>query len=442
MHRILVVEDEEVWHDPMLRAWAEVAKAPPPHLAVSAQEALDMSRDGPWHVVSLDMRLPQSRGLGREVDVGVDLTKVRFDDNFPSKLLVYSITLDVEMAQSTHEGVTNLGITASVDVDDKFAKAGTSAPARPGRAWSYLSPYGWAQQVLAYVKADTLSCPDIADPKKQRLSAIGAWLERAPKRLPPFLAALAQDLANHWDRPGSDRVEAALRFVEGVAKLALVQSAVLLQHSPGPAAELQALLPSNGRHAHTLKSLNALYTSLLQHWPGCNWLKWLTTDCLAQLETAHDKRNQMRHSFKGLRHLDEWRDLYPSLRVAMDLASYWALHPLCVNLRLERGGWHGQTLTSTAWPTAKIALERGAVPPDDVETSEQAWQFVWQRSSTDQPWVCAAVPWADWLHKPHGSDEWWLFLWQRAGHASRQAQQERLGLYSAQTQLRAAWPGG
>ena len=419
MNSVLIVDDEDRWHMSMQRNLEDTTSNSLNNNVISIAEDLSATllllRSRPWQLLSLDMRIPDRPGSLVKVDIGEKLSKEIAFKLSVSKKVVYSATLNVELADFRN---TDAMLVSSLKVDDKYGKAAESVPPVDANQVQVLNAQGWALRVMEYLRTETRELnPKPGEPK--RLSVLGAWLEGAPHRLPPMLARLAQGLSNVWEDKSTAKIDAALQLIEAAGVLALVQTAVLIDNAaPARHKGLHASLQINDRQSTVLTALEALmqqHAAELSHW---NWSGWLDADMLQTLRLANTLRNDVRHSFQTLNARETWARLLPLLRHVMDLCGYWALHPLYTDLQYSRNGWRGQMLASTAWPTAADALPVDADFPDDAATHGRAvgdpyWQGVYQRASANEPWQYRAVQWSDWLLRDDPEPGAWLLQWRR-----------------------------
>jgi CheY-like chemotaxis protein len=396
--RVLIVEDEEeAWALPMrellegqvARLPIEVTTVPDEH---SARWALAADY---FHLISMDMMIP---GKARELAVqpGINVAKTAAKSGAVlSKLLVYSSLLGASPQQAGAALIHN-----DLPKLDRYAKSYFGAPAPEGIV--ELTPKAWAQRV-ARLLASEATAVDFG-PGDRRLSVVGAWLEGAVKHLPPLLARHAQTLQNHWDDPEqcAQKVDAAIAFTEVCCRLALAQTQVLL----GPDAPAAAL-PEQATMAACLDQLENLlrrHGAVLARYSWLNHVKRVLT----QLDQARLLRNRIRHSVQPGSAQGNWRQVQGPLRAAMDLAAYWAQHPLWSGLRSGAEGWTGERLAGNGWPRPRRPVSEEAAPA--VPPRQRAglvWQTAVDVSVPAEPrWV-----WVDWQHWLTPDDEgraWWL----------------------------------
>ena len=107
----------------------------------------------------------------------------------------------------------------------------------------------------------------------------------------------------------------------------------------------------------------------------------------------------------------------------MDLAGYWALHPLCVWVERTTDGVRAQILASTETPLPFRSLDVDSNLPREAEHDEKrCWQPLWTCPSGGTPvdssrppdWRAAPVHWGDWIRRD-ASGGAWLKLWTRDG---------------------------
>lgn len=409
-HRILIVEDEKDWVTLMTRALENeiedrglsgLITIDAASNATKALHLIDISR---YDLVSLDMRIPHGMGDSSiEVVEGESLAHAFSRRNIPAKYIIYSATLAQESIWAEPADGMRVAQIAHID---KYAKSsGGDVP--PEQAVETLTTKEWAQRVLAYLDIDDERTLALQTPSGGTTeSALGAWLSGAAQGLPPVLARHAQNLRNYWPEPGHNRVEAgavdaALKFIEAGLRLAVAQTAVLLNHNkPG--------------HFLTDKSNQKDFVDLLRNWiAGAGLAKWswshyLTKDVIDAFDEARKLRNEARHSLRPNCPKTEWNTLYPALRQVMDMAGYWAKHPLIAELRYKPGkGWAGELLCSTAYPRPTRPLSGKRFP--DSAAQGGIWQLPIR--TTDEPpgWEEVPLSWDSWL-RPDKADARPLWL--------------------------------
>lgn len=401
--RVLIVDDEDRdWVVPMTEALRDAAaRAGLKRLTIAkandqyAAERL-LARDF-FHVVSLDMRLPERVGEVISVNTGEQLAR-QFPDSLFPKHLIYSQTLREEsMAQSPRDAlrVARLG-----DVD-QYAKP-TGGRAERGAPVPVLSVEAWAKRVLDSLIADNLRLTaDLAECGTDQgpLTVLGAYLKYGPERLPGALGQLLVDIANTWDlKDATRRVDAADRFIELTSRLALAQVAVLL------AQDGETLPPpEDDRRLSCLHSLRSGREQI----QGWNFANYLTKEVIEGLDEARRARNEEAHARTPTNPKRAWALLRTPLQYALDLAAYWVRHPLCVGLVYTRDGWTAQPLAGTARPRRRRPLPgRLDFPIEAIQGG--VWQAVW--TNAEQP-VQRAICWQDWLTEDPGDDQpWWLLI--------------------------------
>ena len=435
MSTVLIIEDEEAWQMAMTRnlralvGHMEIESG----LSVNLNDALNKVRSRAWRVVSLDMRIPEAAGALVTVDVGIKFSKRRDMSRYLGKLMIYSATLAIETSdplgaeEVSSERRFDGYRTASLGLE-KYAKAESDNIDLKGSDWEFLSTHGWAKRVVEFLSSDKLQTEHVASGRVSK-TAIGFWLERAPRALPPVLARHAQDLANAWNEPGSTKTDVAIRLIETAACLALGQTLVLLAQ-PSPMQTPQAAAwPTDGLHASMLNALDDLlarHTAQLSKW---NWSGWMTPATLSAMRAAHAIRNEKSHSKQRVNARDEWQTLLPHLRVVMDLCGYWALHPLCADLRYDHNGWRAQLLASTAWPAPMEPLDRDHDFPSDAATDhDHFWQCVGYRERPDQPWVLKGIGWGEVLVRDQRDTDTGLRIWRQVAPNGEHRSWVRLSL--------------
>lgn len=456
---VLVLEDNAVWFKPMLQALKDcMAALVQAHAsgigvgiqhAATAQVAMRLLRAAPWRLASFDVRLPRRTGEGVSVEAGLDFLRQPSAVAALAKRLIYSITLirDQEALLSSDPVTTpRQRMAVARGADEIFSKF-------PSDHAPHLSMAQWSELVAAYLTSDELRLPkdhipglDLDDGGQ---TVLGRWFEQAPERLPPFLARLSIPLARAWsqriDHPQLV-IDAAIPFIEATSLMALAQTAMLLRAAAGPAqrADVEALIqkawPQSEGQTGVIKALKHLRHELSVVPRQCNWLGWLHVDAINEFQLANDLRNRLRHDLKPRNHDDDWRRLRGPLQCAMDVAGYWAMQPLCFEVRAAPGGgWHAQCFVSRGMPNPMQAIDDDLAMPTDLSRQPGAvWQAAGWRDGDDpdQDWDMRLEPWAGTAER--GEDfSLWLTAWRSpAGHG--QAVEGRIDLLTGQHQTRAA----
>lgn len=391
--RVLIVEDEPGWESNMRIALEYAAddrkQVQPECVRPKCESALDTAAAcrllalEHFDLLSLDIRLPETDGSSVTVFAGIRLARASLFYS-ATKTIIFSSTL----VQESAVGISADGavvLAEAPQIIDKYAKS-SGAPPVPTARFETLSQRQWAERVLDYLYHDGLYLPS-ADPKRKLETALGAWLSGAVRSLPPLLARHAQALQNHWPEPGrkvdARAVDAALKLIESVLRLAVAQTAVLLGD--------RQQLPADTTQDAAIRCLRTLINNPALR--DCSWRAHLDDAALTAFDQARQLRNTARHSLRSNNTSGEWQDLRPCLRYAMDVATYWAKHPLCTDLRYGVDGWRGELLVGTASPRRLENLPGRDFPGEAVRGF---WQTA-IRGGTPAGWHAEAVCWDDWL---------------------------------------------
>jgi len=411
--RILIVEDEDDWVYLMKRALEDEAEGrglvkPIIEEARAADTARHLMARQHFHLMSLDMRLPaglMDSGVS-EVN-GVELAQGPWLGALLPKTIIYSATLEPDDDGKYQAS----GMTVAQLPHDKYAKSSGAKSASAALSIETLSPMEWARRVLDYLdygKRELQIPPPPGAKTASKDTALGAWLRGAAQGLPPALARLAQELQRDWPATGQHRINAAavdtaLKFIESSLRLAVAQTAVLLRKKPTNCG-----LPSTNSQKDLI--------DLLRRWRRENdsaptrwtWFTaYLTAEAVNAFDAARALRNESRHGLAAHKAKGEWNELYPLLLKIMDVSSYWAKHPLIIDLHYLPGdGWKGEILCGTSFP-------RPVKPLGSKDLPGEAVRGIWQLSPffTHDRQDCgeAARCWDDWL-RPDSRDPHPLWL--------------------------------
>lgn len=404
--RVLIVDDEKRdWADPMqLFLERNLSTAGLNNVMIDVAfdhvSAETLLATHYYHFTSFDMRLPEHMGEAISVDHGIALTRAFPWNGFP-KRIVYSQTIrDADIKANPREAVSVLRVPA-----DLYAKPTNADEDAQSPAVEVLTVEKWAQRVVDCLKSDELTLTAPKRPITLPLieTVIGAYLKHGIEYLPPFLARKLQELANTWETRSSARVDAAIALIEGVMRLALVQSAVLLKND-GQEAEL----PEDEKLVTCIAMLRDWLPKLL----AWNWSNYLTEQALSAFDTARWVRNERYHSTATADHQKNWMELRIPLQHALDIAAYWVRHPLLVNLRYSRDGWSGELLAGKMMPGKRYLLPEVMDFPTEA-IHDGVWQSVWR---LDGKPCQHAMNWGGWMMPAQDSDhQWWFPRYVRQG---------------------------
>lgn len=418
--RVLIVEDENDWIELMTLALedeAEGRKVPAPRVdtAPDVDTARRLMPVNVYHLISLDMRMPDGPSdTCIDVKFGTNLVTelTKAGQRHPVKTIIYSGTLSPEEEQG--KSVAGHTVARLPDIDNYSKSSGGQTAA--DEPFETLSPRQWASRVLDYL--DLLAPQDPRPPRALTLeptpgrkvkTALGNWLSAAAQSLPPVLARHARDLEQHWPVPGSGEVDtravdAALKFVEASMRLAVAQTAVLLDDCL-PAAHLK-------EKTSWLKLVNLLqvwaetHGAALSRW---SWRTHLTDEVIAAFDEVRKLRSKTGQRLGTNNPLGSWSELYPSLRLVMDMAGYWAKHPLIANLTHRPGdGWKGEILSGTSYPRPIRALAGKKLP---ARADRHIWQLPVCAKAEPPSWEEVPVDWNAWLRAdPDDERPLWLAI--------------------------------
>lgn len=409
--RVLIVEDEKLWHGGMFDLLQAEAKKMPERaritldieVATSTKDAASKLAQRFFHVVSMDMRLPGEGGT-LKIDQGLSLAQAAHQRAaLTSKLVVYSALLS--------GGDESVSIHAELPKLDRYQK-GANDVASTGNALEELTQQGWARRMLAYLDFERRAFTP-APGARARQTCIGCWLEQAQKHLPPVLARHATEMANAWDAPADlpRKVDSGLRFIEATMRLALAQTWLLA------GVEGLRTLPGNDSWAAVPEMLDALVHKHAEALQTSTW-NWHLKRVLPWYGKARALRNQNRHSLAADASSQTWPQLKQPLQAAMDLASYWAQNPLWRKFApTPDGGWIGERIAGNQWPRARREfVAPGLVMPREAAHGRGVWQTVVESRGGAQasgPTGYQLVDWSGSLDIDPNERAVWLPLYQR-----------------------------
>ena len=432
---LLLVEDEPNPRKLMALNLARVGQGshlkPVACFAATINVAIRWLRTRPFDVISLDMRMPSQEGSAILVSTGVSFAGHAIVTSAMSKPLVFSITIEVEVARAILRDALEV---AGAAVDDKYAKSECSGSPNESTPFESLTYLDWAKRIHLYAETNAKTLPS---PGGIRLSTAGNWLKIGQQVLPPLLARHVAWMDRHWDARSAPPLDAAHRFIETCERLALAQTAVVLQAAGVNVATLSA--PNAWQRKGVQDALGAwrrqLAASSLERQESWNWLNWLTDETLVALNMARELRNQRAHGLAMANPEQDWQQLYQALRCVMDMASYWAMHPLCMAFQSGRDGMRAQVVASTEMLMPVKLLDTDiAVPPQAEADVFTCWQPLWRNrdsghaldENTPPEWTSVMVSWAHWIERDTAGAVW-LKVWSKPGLT------EWLDLVSGQT---------
>lgn len=405
-YRILIVDDENRdWANPMREALEDAADD-----AGFNNIQLDIAFDGnstkhklaqqPFHIVSLDMRLPENKGEAVTFDTGVKLAKSFTFIGFP-KVLIYSQSLrDIAIKQDPSATMTVLKIAM-----DSYAKPTGSEADKAKRPVETLSKLEWAKRLIDYLQPDQLR---LTEPKQNNAllpeyeTLLGAYFHYGVLLLPPVLAKHLQELENVWQTKDARRNDAAIKFIETTARLALAQCAVLSEQA------IAQVLPKDERVVNCLNALQTVLPSVA----NANFSNYLNQDAITAFREALKERNNVRYSLTVNNPSHFWAELRVPLQYAMDVAAFWVRHPLCIDLGSRRDGWNAELLAGTSTPRKRYPLPESIDFPNAVFQDNLVWQHIWLLSPHEPEPI--AIHWGEWLIADSRSERaWWLLIHQQ-----------------------------
>lgn len=402
-YRMLIVEDEaRDWAIPMetrLKIAAKLANLNNLviNVATSIEEAESFMARYYYHFSSFDVRLPKHTAGALSSEHGVALACAFPEIGFP-KRIVYSHTLRTNaIRDETVVAASVLPLPV-----DYYAKP-TGSDDDETSVVKVLKLEDWATLVVnsltydsRHIEGATSGCGNT--PVE---SVIGAYLRHGVSLLPPFLAKKLQELAVAWDNSQTipERNNAAVAFIEGTARLALIQSAILLECDTK-----DTMIPVDYSWGSCMNKLKE-YQAKLHKW---NWSNYLTKQAIDAIDCGRDVRNDHSHDLKQFDYKQRWGNLRTPLQYAMDIAAYWVRHPLIFDLQSRQKCLSGELLAGQSYPRARSPLSPALKFPDTAQ-DDGVWQSVWHIGSNGEAPTARAVSWTGWLKQASNSDNQWWF---------------------------------
>lgn len=366
--RILVIEDNPNWHEPMrLALESNQGKAIEAVMASDARKARDALARWRFHLVSHDLHISALPGDSLKTEVGTDLLEEA------GALLLPQFVLSGYLGGPG--GLSAARVSGRLDAQ-LFSKA-------PGEGLDHreappLTAQGWAELVafaLGLAEEETLP-ESVRETYRDRpttpLQYRPEYWRRAGQALPDPLARAAQSIHADWERKQESTLQAAYRFGEWTLRLAWAQTAVLLRELGRPVRSGLADDKVSEKERELLAWLDKKAGPELLCAPG--WRAHLglmgrgVDDLAEALRTLRLKRNQMAHSLRDLPAAEDfWQSLDGPILAVMDMAAYWAQFPLFGRAIQRTGGWEATAIRGTArmGPSIRLPLETFSRAPDE-----------------------------------------------------------------------------
>jgi hypothetical protein len=325
-----------------------------------------------FHLVSLDMRLPQRVGELITVSTGIALATEFPYLGFP-KRLIYSQTLNQERNPESQQ-VMQLKA-------DLYAKASGSDKDVSSDKYEVLSRTDWVNRVLASLDLEEVRIAE-STLIPQPLTMIGTYLEQGPHFMPLSLAEPLQLLHDTWLVDDSARSNNIRQFIKQTIALAVLQTAMLLS--------LSISIPDDCETAACLAWLAIRRDD--ERFEQWNWASYLTAKTITELQHWSTLP------------VPDWQSSRLALQYALDVAAYWVQHPLIGDLLETRDGWSGRILSTTQSGESRSLLPKAITFPSQAE-QYGSWQSVWDLSNKSRP-ERHAISWPEpWVAKFKSSQD-------------------------------------
>lgn len=364
--RILVIEDNPTWYNPMIRAlerdYPEVVRT---ELVKSAKDAREALLRGRFHLGSHDLHIPGITGDNAKVEEGVHIMQEA------GSLLLPQFVLSGFLGGPG--GLSAARISGRLEAQ-LFSKS-------PGDGLDHgdappLSAQDWARLVgFSLGLAGDEGLPAKVHEANRPLNALQyrpEYWRRASQQLPDPLAHAAQIIFADWNCKQESTLRSADRYAEWTLRLAWAQTAVLLRALGGAVC---STLNNNRRYSKETEFLDWLEKGKQTLLCCPSWQAHLTltergtTDLAESLKILRQKRNSSAHSTRDQSAREPlWRSLDTHLLTIMDIAAFWAQFPLFGRVTQRTGGWEATAIRGTARVGPSLVLPENTFlrsPPDE-----------------------------------------------------------------------------
>ena len=405
IYRILIVEDDlEGWAQPMQRRLKDLMPNCQVDIAEDKVEAEALMAVGQYQFFSFDMRMPEKQGEIVSIETGVALAKRYPWSGFP-KYIIYSQTLQPEEIQrNLKDGVMVLRLV----VPDIYSKPTGGDQDNELGDVECLRVVEWAERVRDYLCVQSLRL-DVGRERKP-LSLLGAYLEDGPELLPPIIAIHLRSLQQEWDTREGIKLKYALRLIESVSRLAMMQTSFFLAHQ-----NLAVDLPRREDWAGVLNWLEAQRPHITE-W---NWSNYMREETIKALDKARRLRNEEAHQLSKSDAKKRWVELQEPLLYALDICCYWVRHPILTDLRYDRDGWSAVHLAGLESLKARKRLPDNLDFPAEA-TSGGIWQLVWRLPTEGQLLQSCGLSWPEsLLSEDAKAEKFWLPMTEKGQNGAR-----------------------
>lgn len=363
--RILLIEDNPNWHEPMQRA---LERNPGSAIQVvkarDVREAHDALSRWRFHLVSHDLHIPLLAGESLETKVGANLMQEAGSLLLPQFVLSGYLGGPGGLSAARVSGRLEAQLFSKAPGEGLDTK---DAPPLTAQGWAALVGYALG---LSGEGALPASVRDANRPATALQYRPEYW-RRAGNTLPDPLARAAQTIFADWERKQEGSLQAVHRYSEWTLRLAWAQTAVLWRALGQPVRSGLNDDKISSKEAELLGWLRQGKQTLLRV-PG--WCAHLgltergSNELAEAFETLRRQRNQAAHSLRDLPAAGAiWQSLDLPILAVMDIAAFWAQFPLFGRANQRTGGWEATAICGTArmGPSISLPVETFAHIPDD-----------------------------------------------------------------------------
>lgn len=372
--KVLIVEDDEDWFAPMKQQLKALAgDAVHADTVTTAEAARIQRRDQRYHLISYDMKMPESENSPLQVDTGRKLA----EDVIPSHRLTLSMILSGTLLEPGGSQAIRM---SGVQDAQMFEKRASDLPSATG--FPLMSAKEWAQEVLKSLAVD------------------GEYWRHywriAAQFLPPPLSTLAHKMQPWIETPqgqvDQNMLTDLIQFWEWVLRLAWMQTLVLARHA---GTRLVSQIKGGEISEKEREFSRWLETPSLDRY---NWWSYThgTGKAIEQASALFRKtRNENVHTYHPrVDYANHFQEMREPLLFLMDVAAFWSDYPLFGDISPFAGTWQAKLLrgTSDLWTTETLRECRFDAPP----LPDQVFQLVPIKTGNGR-WELERIDWSPFM---------------------------------------------